>query len=289
MEMMKLYKEHRFNPLSGCLPMLIQLPLFIGLYWAISSPHFMVDGDPVFLNVVHLKHTGIVSHSGLSGDGKMNLASGGGGFLGMGKDMLVSGASMVVTLKNGNTLEQNIPDTRKALTISPQKLRPGVPAHIRTSFEKLGLEGYEGLVHRITLSVVNEATKETETLTLTPEDKQTVMTASMETIAGKTVPHMDILLLVVLFALTMLVSQRMMTAQNPVGNEQQQAMMKIMPMMFTVLMFVFPIPAGVLLYMDTNSLFQIFQTWVFQRQDATGQSHPPSQAILDIKPDAPGV
>jgi YidC/Oxa1 family membrane protein insertase len=31
-EMMKLYQEHHINPLSGCLPMLIQLPFFYGFY-----------------------------------------------------------------------------------------------------------------------------------------------------------------------------------------------------------------------------------------------------------------
>jgi len=31
-EMMKLYKEYGVNPLGGCLPMLLQLPIFIGLY-----------------------------------------------------------------------------------------------------------------------------------------------------------------------------------------------------------------------------------------------------------------
>jgi YidC/Oxa1 family membrane protein insertase len=31
-KMMELYKEHNTNPLSGCLPILIQLPIIIGLY-----------------------------------------------------------------------------------------------------------------------------------------------------------------------------------------------------------------------------------------------------------------
>jgi YidC/Oxa1 family membrane protein insertase len=31
-EMMKLYKEHQVNPLGGCLPLLLQLPVFIALY-----------------------------------------------------------------------------------------------------------------------------------------------------------------------------------------------------------------------------------------------------------------
>lgn len=31
-EMMKLYQEAKFNPLSGCLPMVLQMPIFIALY-----------------------------------------------------------------------------------------------------------------------------------------------------------------------------------------------------------------------------------------------------------------
>jgi YidC/Oxa1 family membrane protein insertase len=31
-EMMELYRRHRVNPFSGCLPMILQLPIFVGLY-----------------------------------------------------------------------------------------------------------------------------------------------------------------------------------------------------------------------------------------------------------------
>lgn len=34
-QMMKLYKEEKLNPLSGCLPILIQMPVFIALYWVL--------------------------------------------------------------------------------------------------------------------------------------------------------------------------------------------------------------------------------------------------------------
>ena len=37
-EMMKLYKEEGVNPMSGCLPMLIQFPIIIGLYSVINKP-----------------------------------------------------------------------------------------------------------------------------------------------------------------------------------------------------------------------------------------------------------
>jgi YidC/Oxa1 family membrane protein insertase len=35
-EMMKMYKEHKVNPLGGCLPMLLQLPFFVALYNVLS-------------------------------------------------------------------------------------------------------------------------------------------------------------------------------------------------------------------------------------------------------------
>ncbi|TQV82711.1 membrane protein insertase YidC [Exilibacterium tricleocarpae] len=43
-EVMKLYKKEGANPLSGCLPILIQMPVFIALYW-------------VLLESVELRHT----------------------------------------------------------------------------------------------------------------------------------------------------------------------------------------------------------------------------------------
>jgi len=36
-EMMRVWKETGFNPLSGCLPMILQLPVFIGLFFALQS------------------------------------------------------------------------------------------------------------------------------------------------------------------------------------------------------------------------------------------------------------
>jgi len=35
--MMELYKTEKINPLGGCLPVLVQIPVFIALYWSILS------------------------------------------------------------------------------------------------------------------------------------------------------------------------------------------------------------------------------------------------------------
>ena len=42
-EMMDLYKKEKVNPLGGCLPILLQMPIFIALYWT-------------FMEAVELRH-----------------------------------------------------------------------------------------------------------------------------------------------------------------------------------------------------------------------------------------
>lgn len=47
-EIMELYRSHKVNPIGGCLPMVLQIPVFIGLYQAL-------------LNAVELRHAPFVS------------------------------------------------------------------------------------------------------------------------------------------------------------------------------------------------------------------------------------
>lgn len=46
-EMAALYKNSGVNPLSGCLPLLAQMPILMGIYWAIRD--YVYVGDPTFL------------------------------------------------------------------------------------------------------------------------------------------------------------------------------------------------------------------------------------------------
>ena len=36
-KMMELYKQEKINPLGGCLPIMVQIPVFIALYWVLLS------------------------------------------------------------------------------------------------------------------------------------------------------------------------------------------------------------------------------------------------------------
>src|SRR5919106_4033757 len=42
---MALYKEHGVNPFGGCLPLLLQFPVFIGLFYVIRYPFRYLEGD----------------------------------------------------------------------------------------------------------------------------------------------------------------------------------------------------------------------------------------------------
>ena len=44
METMKLYQKYKINPMSGCLPMLIQLPIIFALYWVVRKPITYIMG-----------------------------------------------------------------------------------------------------------------------------------------------------------------------------------------------------------------------------------------------------
>jgi YidC/Oxa1 family membrane protein insertase len=59
-EMMKLYKEYNINPLMGCLPMLIQIPIFFGFYQMLGSAVELRDSS--FLWIRDLSQPDTIAH-----------------------------------------------------------------------------------------------------------------------------------------------------------------------------------------------------------------------------------
>lgn len=49
METMKLYQEHKVNPMGGCLPLLIQFPIIIGFYRMLQQPAQYLFNDSSFV------------------------------------------------------------------------------------------------------------------------------------------------------------------------------------------------------------------------------------------------
>lgn len=49
-ETMELYKKHKVNPFGGCLPMILQMPVFMALYVALSKSALLVNSKLLWIN-----------------------------------------------------------------------------------------------------------------------------------------------------------------------------------------------------------------------------------------------
>lgn len=65
MEMMKVYQKHKINPMAGCLPMIIQLPIIFILYRALLNFNF--SENPSFLWIKDLGEPNVPLLLGLAG------------------------------------------------------------------------------------------------------------------------------------------------------------------------------------------------------------------------------
>ncbi len=72
-EMMKLYKEHKVNPASGCLPMLLQMPAFLVLYDVIRgiTNTVQINGHTV-AQPRYISHNTKMYHDIIAGHGQLN-------------------------------------------------------------------------------------------------------------------------------------------------------------------------------------------------------------------------
>ncbi|MDP9340971.1 MAG: YidC/Oxa1 family membrane protein insertase [Actinomycetota bacterium] len=190
-EMQRLYQEHGVNPLAGCLPMLLQLPVLIALYAVLRFPTnvgAVTQGQPLpypssHIPVTSTLYTDIANQQGGIRIGGVNLLCSAG----------EAGTEVTLKARNGAPyLDQVTKKPFKALDCGK-----GVPVRI---------------------------------------------------------PYYVLALLMVG---TTFYQQRQMQKANPVGSQQQQALTRIMPLLFGVWGFIFP--AGLVVYWTTSNLWQIGQ------------------------------
>ena len=94
-EMQKLYKEENYNPMMGCLPLLIQMPILMGLFYLLRNPGMYINSEALivashesFLWVPDLSQpdtwllpviTGVTTFASMSMTGMMSTPGAGGG------------------------------------------------------------------------------------------------------------------------------------------------------------------------------------------------------------------
>lgn len=77
--------------------------------------------------------------------------------------------------------------------------------------------------------------------------------------------HWDILIMVIGFGVSLYANQ-LLSGQSGNDASQQQAMTKYMPVMFSGMFLFFPLPAGVLLYMLLANIFQTVQSYFLSKE-----------------------
>ncbi|MGF1542187.1 MAG: membrane protein insertase YidC [Pleurocapsa sp.] len=78
--------------------------------------------------------------------------------------------------------------------------------------------------------------------------------------------NFDILIMVLLFGIGIYINQQMSGSSAASGNDQQQTVNKITPLLFSGMFLFFPLPAGVLMYIVVANFFQMGQTWFLMRE-----------------------
>lgn len=69
-ELMAIYREHKINPFSGCLPMLVQLPIIMALYWVFLNGFKDASLGILYPFVPNPGHLNTLSFGGLVDLGK---------------------------------------------------------------------------------------------------------------------------------------------------------------------------------------------------------------------------
>lgn len=263
-KIMEFYAEHKFNPMSGCFPLLLQMPIFIMLYAALMSPQFIqMAGNSQFLFIKSLNET-LNSTAGISYDGIMGVSK---------DDTFTLGNTAKVYLPKETLEKVKVENPKKSIEVLG-KMNPGEPVNLKVDLNSIKNSLDVDQLYQIKkaeFTVNNTSNRESEKLEFV--NKNRILVATMPTKAVQNSFHFDVMILIILFALTMMATQKIMMAtsnkdQN-MGAEQaamQKMMGTIMPIMFIGMFAFAPIPAGIFLYLVTGNIIQVIQTVVINKQ-----------------------
>lgn len=107
-EMTKLYQEAKFNPLSGCLPMLLQMPIFMALYWVLRNLEKYIEGAEHPVSSLPATFYGIIPDLSLSPSGVFAESGILAAAIYIVLVLLFAGSMMIPLLTNKNTERQTM-------------------------------------------------------------------------------------------------------------------------------------------------------------------------------------
>ncbi len=259
-KMMQFYKENKFNPMSGCLPLLIQMPIFILLYTALISPQFIQEAGNSNFFFINRLDTTLRGNAGVSYDGTFSVSS---------NDKFTVYKKIKVFM--GDEILDNVKLSGKDVIKVQGEVVPNEPIDFKIDIDNFNLK-YSQLdkITAAQVDIQNMKTREVETVNF--ERRDNILAATMPTNAPQSQFNFDVLVLILMFAGTMIASQKVMMASNknvnqdPMQAQMQKMMGTMMPVMIIFMFVIAPIPAGVLLYLVVSNIFQIIQTVSINKQ-----------------------
>ncbi len=278
-KLMEFYKENNFNPMSGCFPVLIQMPIFILLYTALMSSQFIdLAGNAKFFFINRLDAT-IRGTSARSEDGSFQVGN---------NPRFDLGKKGVVYFNDGSKEEVKVQNSKN--TLRNDKFVPGENVKFVLALNAFQVDISENrTIKSAEVEITNTTSRETELVNF--ERRGDVLKASVPTSQGSEQMNLDVLALVIIFGISMWLATKIMTMTNKNKQQldpQQESMQKMMgttmPIFLTVTFFLVPIPAGVLLYLVVSNIFQIGQTFIINKQLDAAEAKE-GNAVIDVKPE----
>lgn len=264
-KMMEFYSKNKMNPLGGCLPTLVQLPVLFALFATFSGPPFGDKGVDVKVNVVEKAKAAEVKKVEVSGNNSAYVSPDGK----VAKVVVFPGDAVVV---EGESLDFNT-----------RSVEGQLPADFKVKWKLANLQVKPGEVAPATIDENGHATflkpGEYHVQAMVPgiaKDEQFGPINGLGKVASGAEllkpENFDLVVMILLFGATMYLSSKL-TMKPPTGpqdqmDEQQiiqQQTAKTMPIALSAMFIFIPLPSGVYVYMVVSNVVQTLQTWLVMK------------------------
>jgi YidC/Oxa1 family membrane protein insertase len=263
-KMMEFYSKNKMNPLGGCLPTLVQLPVLFALFATFSGPPFGDKAVDVKVNVVEKAKSAEVKKVEVSGNNCPYVATDGK----IAKVVVFPGDSVVV---EGESVDFNT-----------RSVEGQLPADFKVQWKLANVQKKEGEEAPATIDDNGHATfnkpGEYHVQAMVPGIAKHENFGPINGL-GKVASGMDLLkpenfdlvVMIILFGATMYLSSKL-TMKPPDPNQEmdeqqiiQQQTAKTMPIALSAMFFFIPLPSGVYVYMVVSNVIQTLQTWLVMK------------------------
>ncbi|MBD0307287.1 MAG: membrane protein insertase YidC [Microcoleus sp. T1-bin1] len=262
-EMSKVYKEFG-NPLAGCFPLLLQMPVLFALFATLRGSPFSDINYTVNVQVLPKEQIETVQPQAFATPPQNIYVTGTihAPLVGVipGGDKLAVGDTTKIDFQTpeGKPLKALAAENKSEIDFEPRwKVIKG------EEIVKVDEQG------NITALAPGEATVQGTVPGLATNKGFLFIEAlgRVGAIDSDGTIHWDILVMILGFGISLYINQTLSgQAQGPNDNPQQATVNKLTPVIFSGMFLFFPLPAGVLMYMLIANIFQTVQAFILSRE-----------------------